>query len=191
MDYKTYWEEIYVKTEEFYDLIAEYWNAYSGFDTWQFWVSLLLFLFPLVLLFFTVDRSRIFEVFFFGYTVHILWTYSSIMLENYNLMNHTHFLFPALPYSLNITSSILPVGFLLLYQYTTRHQKNFYFYAILLSATFAFGFATIEDWLDLIRFNNGGNKFYLFLIDLVVVFISYWFTLFVIKVKNNHDKIKK
>src|SRR5699024_10258163 len=146
---------------------------------------------PLALLFFTVDRERIFEIFFFGYTVHILWTYASVILEHYNLMNHTHFLLPALPYSLNITSSLLPVGFLLLYQYTTRHKKNFYLYTLLLSAIFAFGFATIEEWSGLIELRRGMNYFYIFLIDIAVVFISYWFTLFIKRVKDNHTKVKK
>ncbi|MFA1819818.1 hypothetical protein ACDX78_06420 [Virgibacillus oceani] len=191
MGYSDYREEIYVKTEEFNELISRYWNTYSGFDTWQFWVSLLLFLLPLALLFFTVDRKRVFEVFFFGYTVHILWTYASIILENHNLMNHTHFPFPALPFSLNITTSILPVGFLLVYQYTTKYKKNFYMYAILLSAVFAFGFATIEKWLGLIEFHKGASNFHLFLVDLVVVFISYWFTLFIKRCKDNHARMKK
>ncbi|MCF3944823.1 hypothetical protein [Oceanobacillus alkalisoli] len=191
MDYSKYREEIYEKTNELSELISGYWNAYSSFDTWQFWVSLLLFILPLALLFFTVDRERIFEIFFFGYTVHILWTYASVILEHYNLMNHTHFLLPALPYSLNITSSLLPVGFLLLYQYTTRHKKNFYLYTLLLSAIFAFGFATIEEWSGLIELRRGMNYFYIFLIDIAVVFISYWFTLFIKRVKDNHTKVKK
>lgn len=188
MSFNEYWDEIYAKTEEFNELISSYWNAYSNIGTWQFWVTLLLFIIPLVFLFFKVDRERIFEVFFFGYTVHILWTYASMILERKNFMNHIFFLSPTLPYSLNITVSILPVAFLLLYQYTTKHKKNFYVYSILLSAVFAFGFATIEEWMGLIKFHNGGNNFYVFLVDLAVVFISYWFTLFIKRLKDNHAK---
>jgi amino acid permease len=87
--------------------------------------------------------------------------------------------------SLNITTSILPVGFLLVYQYTTKYKKNFYVYTIVLSAVFAFVFATIEEWFGLIEFHKGANKFHLFLVDLVVVFISYWFTLFIKRCKDN------
>ncbi|MFD1445202.1 hypothetical protein [Oceanobacillus profundus] len=188
MDYIEYRDELYVKTEEFNGLISNYWNDYSNFGTWQFWVTLLVFILPLVLLFFAVDRSRIFEVFFFGFMVHILWTYASIILERYNFMFHTFFLAPALPYSLNITVSILPVGFLLLYQYTTKHRKNFYVYAILLSAVFAFGFATLEEWMGLLELHKGTNNFHIFLVDLAVVFISYWVTLFIKSLKDNNVK---
>ncbi|MFD1850779.1 hypothetical protein [Oceanobacillus bengalensis] len=188
MDYREYWDEIYVKTEQFNELISAYWNTYSNIGTWQFWVTLLFFVLPLVLLFFTVDRDRIFEVLFFGYTVHILWTYASMFLERMNFMNHTYFLLPTLPYSLNITASVLPVGFLLLYQYTTKHKRNFYMYSILLSAVFAFGFAMIEEWMGLLEFHKGANNFHIFLVDLAVVFISYWFTLFIKRLKYKHSK---
>lgn len=188
MGFREYWDEIYVKTEEFNELVSSYWNDYSNIGTWQFWVSVMIFGIPLVLLFFKVDRERIFEVLFFGYTVHILWTYTSLILERNNFMIHTYFLSPALPYSLNITVSILPVGFLLLYQYTTKRKKNFYMYSILLSAVFAFGFATIEEWMGFLKFSKGANNFHIFLVDLAVVFISYWFTLFIKRLKDNHAK---
>lgn len=188
MDFKEYWNEIYVKTEELNELVSAYWNTYSGLDTWQFWVTFLLFALPLVLLFFTVDRDRVFEVLFFGYTVHILWTYASIILERMNFMNHTYFLLPFLPYSLNVTVSILPVGFLLVYQYTTKHKKNFYLYSILLSAVFAFVFATLEEWMGLLEFHKGANNFHVFLVDITVVFISYWFTLFIKRISGKHPE---
>lgn len=188
MGFREYWDEIYVKTEEFNELVSSYWNAYSNMGTWQFWVTLLLFVLPLVLLFYKVDRGRIFEVLFFGYTVHILWTYASLILERNNFMIHPYFLSPALPYSLNMTVSILPVSFLLLYQYTTKHNKNFYLYSILLSAVFAFGFTTIEKWMGFLELYKGANSFHIFLVDLAVVFISYWFTLFIKRLKDNHAK---
>jgi hypothetical protein len=188
MDFQTYRKAIYEKREEVFDLFEAYWITYSSLNDWQFWVTLIVFVVPLGLLFFVVDRKRIFEVFFFGYTVHILWTYASIILENNNWMNHTYFLHPMLPSSLNITTSILPVGFLLVYQYTTKHKKNFYLYTILLSAVFAFVFASIELMLGLIEFHNGANMFHLFLIDFIVAFIAYWFTLFLKSVRDKHVK---
>lgn len=183
MDYIEYWDKIYEKSDEYNSLITSYWNDYSHMGTWQFWVGMFLLIAPLILLYFTIDRKRIFEIFFFGYTVHILWTYVSIVLERYSYFVHHYFITPILPFTLNITVSILPVGFLLMYQYCTNSKKNFYLYTILLSAVFAFGFASIEDWMGLVDFRKGANQLHIFFIDIVIAFLAYWFTKLIIKLK--------
>ncbi|MEO2077089.1 MAG: hypothetical protein ABGX20_17105 [Bacillus sp. (in: firmicutes)] len=184
MDYKQYWDRIYENKHELTSVYSSYWNQYSDFGNWQFWMVLSLLLFPLILLIFTVDRKRIFELFFFGYTVHILWAYTDIALGHSGIFVHKYFLFPVLPNATNVTASVLPVGFLLLYQYCTNHKKSFFLYTLVLSAVFAFGFATIERYLGVVDYNKGMNQLHLFLIDLVIVFIAYWFTRFLLKVKN-------
>lgn len=114
MDYIQYWEKIFEKNKEINALFDSYWNDYSNLETWQFWVVTFFFLSPLILLYFTVDRKRIFEVFFFGYTVHMLWTYGEIILARQGYFIHTYFLTPFIPYALSIkhysicsTSSLL------------------------------------------------------------------------------------
>lgn len=183
MDYEQYWNRIYEKREELNSLLSSYWNEYSHMGTWQYWLVFALLIAPLIVLYFTVDRKRIFELFFFGYTVHLLWTYADIFLERNNLFVHTYFLTSHLPIPLNMTASALPVAFLLLYQYCTHANKNFYLYTLLLSAVFAFGFATFEEFLGLVEFRKGMNQFYVFLIDIAIVFFAYWFTRFVLRLK--------
>ncbi|MGG3564390.1 hypothetical protein ABES03_22635 [Neobacillus rhizosphaerae] len=187
MDYKQQWERIFEKKVELHSAYSSYWNQYSDFGNWQFWLVFVLFLFPLILLVFSVDRKRIFELFFFGYTVHILWAYTDIALGNSGFFVHKYFLLPVLPNATNVTASVLPVGFLLVYQYCTNHKKNFFLYTILFSAVFAFGFASIEKYLGLVDFRKGMNQFYLFLIDLVIVFIAFWITKLLLKVR---DKVR-
>ncbi|GAE24923.1 hypothetical protein JCM9140_888 [Halalkalibacter wakoensis JCM 9140] len=187
MSYRQYWDEIYQTTDEVNALIHAFWSEYSHMGTWQFWVSLSFLILPLVLLVFTVDRKRIFEVFFFGYTVHMLWTYTSLPLERYGYFTHTYFITPLLPFALNVTSSALPVGFLLLYQYCTNNKKNFYLFTLLLSAIFAFGFATFEEFLGLVEFRKGTNQLHLFLIDVIIAYMAYWFTKILLKVKSQVD----
>lgn len=181
MEYRDYWNQIYEKSEELNSLISSYWNEYSHMGTWQFWTVVFLLVAPLVLLYFTVDRKRMFEVFFFGYTVHIFWTYIDIVLERYGYFVHTYFLLPVLPFALNMTASALPVGFLLLYQYCTNNNKNFYLYSLALSLVFAFVFTAIERYFGLLEFNKGMTQFYVLLIDLAIVYISYWFTVLIRK----------
>ncbi|PMC38566.1 hypothetical protein CJ195_08890 [Bacillus sp. UMB0899] len=176
MTINEYWQKIEGKNQQLIPLFSSYWNEYSSFGTWQFWLTLSLMVMPILLLYFTVDRKRLFEVFFFGYTVHIMWTYIDIILSRNGLFVHKFFLTPLLPYALNMTASVLPVGYLLLYQYCTAHKKSFILYMIVLSAIFAFGFATIEEQIGTVEFHNGMNHLYLFLIDLGIAVTAYIFT---------------
>lgn len=187
MEYREYWNQIYEKSDELNSLISSYWNQYSHMGTWQFWLIVFLMVAPLVLLIFIVDRKRMFELFFFGYTVHILWTYAEIALERYGYFVHTYLLTPVYPFALNMTTSALPVGFLLVYQYCTKNNKNFYLYTLFLSVVFAFGFTTVEEMAGLIEFRKGMNKLYIFVIDLAVAFTAYWFTKLILKIKNNYS----
>lgn len=183
MGYKAYWDEIFTKSEELNALITSYWKDYSNIGTWQFWTVIALLVIPLILVYFAIDRKRIFEVFFFGYTVHILWTYIDIAIEKYGYFVHTYFITPVFPHALNMTVSALPVGFLLLYQYCTNRNKNFYLYTLVLSAIFAFGFASIEQYFGLLEFRKGMNHFYIFLIDVGIGYSAFWLTKIVIKLK--------
>lgn len=184
MDYSDYWKQIYDKNDELSQLISAYWSQYSDMGNWQFWLVLAFLLLPLILLFFTVDRKRMVEIFFFGYTVHILWTYIDQVLASYNYFIHTYFLSSLFPSALSMTASALPVGFLLIYQYCTKHKKNYYFYSLLLSALFAFGFATIEEYMGLVEIRKGLNQLHIFLIDIAISFIAYWFTKLILKIKD-------
>ena len=175
MTYRELLNQIYEQKNELNALLSSFWNQYSNFETWQFWVLLATIILPLILLYFTVDRKRIFELFFYGYTVHIFWTYIDIVLERYNLFNHTYLLLPAFPFAVNITTSLLPVGFLLVYQYCTNHQKNFYLYTLILSAIYSL-LAILENHIGFSEYNKGMNVFYIFLIDLGITYLSYWFT---------------
>lgn len=186
MQHQELLNQIYDKKNELNSLRSEYWHQFSDFGSWQFWFLIATLILPLVLLYFTVDRKRIFEVLFYGYTVHILWTYSDEVIERYNLFVHTYFLTPAFPFAFNITTSFLPVGYLLVYQYCINHNKNFYLYTLILDAFFTFVFGTIEHLLKMSEFNNGMNPFYIFLIGLLVTYVSYWFTKFIKKMGTAH-----
>ncbi|WP_202079923.1 hypothetical protein [Caldalkalibacillus salinus] len=184
MTFKEYWEEIYDTNDKFNQLIGLFWQEYAHMGTWQFWVVAGLFLAPLVLLYFTVDRRRIFEIFFFGYTVHIFWGYTDIFLGRSNYFIHTYFLAPMLPFALNMTASFLPVSFLLLYQYCTNHNKNFYIYAAILSAVFSFLLVTIEVQLGLAELRKGIRMYHIFIIDIIIVYFAYGFTRLCVKLRN-------
>ncbi|PKG23734.1 hypothetical protein [Niallia nealsonii] len=178
-----FWNEIYKNNDQLNSLYSSYWNQYTGIGAWQFWVVLASLVVPVALLYFLVDRRRIFELFFFGYTVHVLWSYTDIALGRSGYAVHKYFLLPILPNAMNITASVLPVGFLLLYQYCTNRNKNFYLYSVLLSVAFAFVFAQLEEFIGLLTLRKGMTHFYLVLIDIGIAYIAYWFTKLIIRLK--------
>lgn len=187
MSFNEYWQKIDETNQQLNTLFSTYWKEYSGFGTWQFWVVVSLMVFPLILLYFTVDRKRLFEIFFFGYTVHLLWTNVDIVIARNGFFVHNYFLTPAFPNALNMTASALPVGFLLVYQYCTNYKKRFFLYTIVLSAIFAFGFATLEDQLGIVEFRKGMNQLYLFLIDIGIATTAYIFTRLLKMFKANEE----
>ena len=75
MDYKDYWDQIRSNQDELNSLISSYWNDFSNIGTWQFWTVFALLVIPLMILYFAVDRKRIFELFFF----RIYCTYSLVV----------------------------------------------------------------------------------------------------------------
>lgn len=186
MNQEQFLQQISKHKLELQQLLADYWHQYSNTGTWIFWFNLLLFIIPLIVLYFAIDKKRIFEVCFYGYTVHIIWANIGSVLAEYSYFVHMHDFIYILPDGVNMNSVVLPVTFMLLYQYSTNHGRNVYLWAILGAIFFAFIFAPIEMKLDLVRLKNGMNVFYLFLIDLFVSFVAYWLTLLFLWVKGRY-----
>jgi hypothetical protein len=184
MSEKQLYGEIYHYKEQLSQATTRFWNQYSGPDTWYFWFNLAAFLLPLLYLYFKVDKRRLFEISFYGYTAHVLWSNADYILSSYNLLAHPHSLLQAVPGGISVTAVIFPVTFMLLYQYCTNKSKNFYLYGIGASIIFAYGFGYISKVLGLLKMHNGMNLTFLFLIDIAVAFISLWATRLFLKIKS-------
>jgi hypothetical protein len=142
MSEKEYWNEINQLSVKVSSLMHSYWHKYSDWGNWQFWVLLFFLVAPLIVLLIKLDRRRTLEILFFGYTVHMLWTYTDLILIRQGYIDHNYFLMPFLPQGLGITSSLIPVSFMLLYQYCMIQEKPFILWTTGLSAILAFGFCT-------------------------------------------------
>lgn len=174
-------EQLYHKIAESKDetqqLISQFWHQYSNVDTWYFWFNVLSIVISLVILFFVIDKRRIFEICFYGYTIHILWAKIDNALSSSNYFVHTHTLTPYIPNGISMYAAVLPIAFMLMYQYCTNHGKNVYLWSIIIAVIFSFGFSSIESAVGLLKMDNGMNRFHIFLIDISVTFTAYWMTL--------------
>ncbi|MFD2629415.1 hypothetical protein [Oceanobacillus kapialis] len=180
------YQKIYHVKEQLSELQHHFWNQYSDFETWYFWFNLLSIFLPLLILYVVADRKRLFEISFFGYTAHVLWSNIDSILSSNNYLVHPHSLSYLLPVGFTVTTVVFPVTFMFVYQYCTHRGKNVFIYFTGMSFLFAYGFGGISILLGLLEMHKGMNLFYLFLIDIVVSFLAYGFTRLFIKIK--HDK---
>ncbi|MDQ0230119.1 CBO0543 family protein [Metabacillus malikii] len=168
------------------DRWLQYWQDYSHVGTWQFWVVLTMLLLPLIILILFIDRNKIFQLGFFGYSVHL----SMAVLDSIGVLKGTwmypYKIYPVLPSNISLDSSLVPVSFILVYQYTINKGKNYYLWALLLCLAFSFFLKPLLLGFGLFRF--GGNENFLILLGgyAVIALYSKWITdifLYLLKTK--------
>ncbi|PLR95129.1 CBO0543 family protein [Bacillus sp. T33-2] len=147
---------------ELTDLWVDYWNKYSGFNTWQFWVVLAFLVIPLIALYFFLDKRKALLFGFYGYNVHVLFTYIDVLGGSRGLWIYPYKVFPMLTTSFALDVSLVPVVYMLLYQWTLKHKKNYYIYFALLSAFFAYFFKPLLIEAGLFEMDSGATLNYLF-----------------------------
>jgi hypothetical protein len=152
--------------------LVEYWLQYSAPNTVNFWINVFMLITPLVVLYFKIDRSRAFHLGFFGFNVHIWSAYFDAVGTRFGYWFYPHQAIPLLPINFGLDTSLIPVSFILLYQWTLNHKKNFYLYALGMCAGFAFVFKPYLSVFHLIYLSKGMNYFLLFLIYVVILVIS-------------------
>lgn len=149
----------------------EYWHLYSYFGMWQFWVEVLMIIIPLIILFFSIDKSKALLLGFFGLNYHVWFSYSNSIGVGLGLWEYPYHLIPFLP-SFSLDAALVPVCFMLLYQWTLNHNKNIYLYSILLSSMFAFVLKPIMVKFHFIHMFNGINYFHLILFYMAYFIVS-------------------
>jgi hypothetical protein len=149
-----------------------YWKDYSSFNTWQFWLNLIIFIIPLIVLYFKLDRKRAFQIGFFGFNIHVWMGYIDAFGTKQGFWEYPYQMIPFIPNSLVLDASLVPVLLMLVYQWTSRTTKNYYLYALLLSVFLSFIFKPILVSFNFLKFYQGANYFHLFLGYLVIFVLS-------------------
>ncbi|MUK88648.1 hypothetical protein GMD78_09620 [Ornithinibacillus sp. L9] len=156
-------EKLRFLTEELTRLQNEYWWSYSGFGTWQLWAIVLLIIIPLIILFVVIDRRKILLIGFFGLSYHVWFHYLNATGIRFGLWEYPYQLLPFLP-SFVLDAALIPICYMLVYQWTLNYNKNIYLYAGILSAIFAFLMKPILVNLEFFIKVDAINYFYIFLI---------------------------
>lgn len=169
-------------SENLSQLNMEYWKEYSSINDLKFWIVVLMLVVPLVVLFLKLDRTKVFLLGFYGLNYHIWFAYTNSAGLRLGLWEYPYMVLPILP-SFALDASFVPVSYMLVYQWTLNHNKNFYLYSTILSGFFAFILKPILVMHDLFRMFKGVNYFYLFVFYVAFFVVSKLITNLFIKLK--------
>lgn len=150
----------------------KYWQEFSAFDTWQFWFHVIMFVAPLIVLYFAIDWKRALQLGFYGFNVHVWFGYFDDFGSTQALWTYPYKMIPFVAHSLDLDSSLVPVSFILVYQWTIKHHKNYYLYTLLLSLFLSFILKPIFVMHHLFQLNAWTEYWHLFLTYVVILVLS-------------------
>ncbi|RXI97774.1 hypothetical protein DS745_15515 [Anaerobacillus alkaliphilus] len=179
------------KTEQLSNLHLDYWQQYANIDTWGFKTVLLMFIAPLVLLYFTIDRKNILLIGFYGLNIHVWFSYINITGVRWGFFSYPFELIPFIPGNLALDAALIPVLFMLVYQWTIKHRKNFYLYSLALSAVLSFVFKPSLVYFELFQLHKGTNYLILFLLYCVIFLFSKLITNLFLRMQRNPHVVER
>ncbi|WP_409250793.1 hypothetical protein V1502_11515 [Bacillus sp. SCS-153A] len=150
----------------------DYWHQFSSLDTWQFWFLVILFVLPLIVLYFKLDRSRAFHIGFYGFNIHVWLGYIDRFGVTSGFWEYPYQTVIVLPNNVTMDASLIPVVFMMMYQWILANNKNYYLYMILLSTGLSFIFKPLLGLHYFMEFYIAIPYVYLFLGYLVVFSLS-------------------
>jgi hypothetical protein len=155
---------------------TEYWFQYSHMGTWQFWFNIVMLVVPLIFLYFFLDRKKALHIGFFGFNIHVWFTYVDVTGARFGFWSYPYQSIPFIPVSFGLDVSFMPVVFMLIYQYALNNDKNFYLYALGMSALHSFVIKPIMYFFDLFHLYRGTEYYHLFLLLIPILVVSKWIT---------------
>jgi uncharacterized membrane protein len=71
------------RVEEFDNIVEmnETGMAYSLYTSFEYWLMAAFFFVPLIVLYFKIDRSKIFLLDFYGYSIHVFFNYTDWLVK--------------------------------------------------------------------------------------------------------------
>ncbi|MFC0210902.1 CBO0543 family protein [Paenibacillus chartarius] len=153
-------------------LWLQYWSQYTNLSTWQFWINVAFLIVPLFVLWKAIDRRKAFEIGFYGFNVHVWFTYIDLFGARHGLWEYPYKMMPFMPVNTALDVSLVPIVYMLMYQWVENHRKNYYLYATAVSLLFAFILKPLITSFDMFVMYKWMNYFYLFLGYMIIALIS-------------------
>ncbi|AIE61751.1 CBO0543 family protein [Bacillus methanolicus] len=138
----------------------DYWKQYSSFEHWQFWVNLGILVIPLIVLYIFLDKRKALLLGFYGFNVHVWINYIDAFGVSNGLWFYPYKIFPFFQTGMVIDVSLIPVAYMLVYQWTLNHKRNYYLYIFGLCLVFAFVIKPAIAALGLLQLGKGTNYYF-------------------------------
>ena len=131
------------------DISMEHWLSAEVWQ-WQWWISLALAVIPLYIWWKLLDKKRIFEICVYGLLVNIFASYLDVVGSEFVWWDYPIRLIPNLPRLLPIDFTVIPVVYMLVYQYFPK-WKSFIIVNFIVSAIFSFAMEPLMIWMNLYK----------------------------------------
>ncbi|KJS86160.1 MAG: hypothetical protein JM58_07375 [Peptococcaceae bacterium BICA1-8] len=162
------------------DASMNYWYKYV-FNTWQWWLNIATLILPVILWWKLVNKKKLMEIVIYGFFASAFAVFFDTIGETSVLWDYPYLVIPMDYILIDADYSVLPVAYMLAYQYFTT-WKGFIAANIALSALFSFVAEPLLVWIGLYEL-HGWKYIYSFPIYVAIAIVSKWITGFCIRIQ--------
>ena len=147
--FKNLWE-IRLLEDKIYFLELNGWLK-NEFLTWEWWILVGFLVVPWVIWAKLVKREIILEILFFGAIITIITTVLDVVGLQYHFWDYPISFLPIIPRAFPFDFSMVPVAYMLLYQYFST-WKSFFSAQIIMAIIYAFLGEPFCEWVELVYY---------------------------------------
>lgn len=150
----------------------DYWRQYSHMGTWQFWSVVAMIVVPLAVLYVLLDRRKAFHLGFFGFNIHVWFTYADIVGARFGLWSYPYQAIPYLTVSFGLDAALVPAAFMLVYQWALNRRRSVVLSLTALCVFFSFVLKPFLVIVGLFQLHKWANYVYLFVFYVIIFSVS-------------------
>jgi hypothetical protein len=143
-------KEIRLLEDKLYHLELNGWLK-NEFLTWEWWILVVFLVVPWVIWAKLVKRDIILEILLFGTIIILTTTLLDVVGAQYSFWDYPIAFLPFIPRAFPFDFSMVPVAYMLLYQYF-RRWKSFILAQIIMALTYAYIGEPFCEWVKLVNY---------------------------------------
>jgi hypothetical protein len=145
-----YLEKVFQLEQEAFRIDQEGWLKHELF-TWQWWLLVAFLILPWVLWGRIVNRRKLMAIVQVGLLTCIITVFLDVVGMKYGFWRYPFQLFPLTPRAIAFDMSMVPVAYMIIYQYFTT-WRSFSISLIIMAVLFAFIGEPFSIWADLVEY---------------------------------------
>lgn len=164
-------EKVFQLEQEVFRIDQEGWLKHELF-TWQWWLLVAFLILPWVVWGKLVNPRKLMAIVQFGLFTCIITVYLDVVGMKYGFWRYPFQLFPLTPRAIAFDMSMVPVAYMIIYQFFTT-WKRFTIALIIMACLFAFIGEPFSIWADLVEYMRW-NYLYSFIFYIITGIIVRW-----------------